>query len=397
MRLKPSPPALMLSTVTALLALGLSAYHYGWQNPFAANAAANTAWETDTLEQSGVSLETITGQLQQPWSFAFLPNGMMLVSERGGTLQRLDPSSGALQNIAGVPEVYYRGQGGLLDVALHPAFPQQPWVYLSYSAPVERDKSATRLARARLEDNQLLDLEVLYTAQPPIDSRKHFGGRLLFDGDYLYLTSGERGEQDMAQQLDKDMGKVLRLTHDGRPAPGNPFSGQANARAGIYTLGHRNPQGLAKHPTTGDIWVTEHGPQGGDELNRLVPGANYGWPVITYGEQYGGGKIGEGSHKPGMEQPVYYYVPSIATGGLAFYHGGDYPGWEGNAFITALRGAHLNRLVLEEDGRVYEHRLLQSLNQRLRDVKLGPDGLLYVLSEQGSLFRLQPAGEHAAN
>jgi aldose sugar dehydrogenase len=345
-------------------------------------------------ESAGVnfSATAVTDQLSMPWSFAFMPDGDILVTERGGTLQRLDPETGTLTSISGVPEVYYEGQGGLLDVALHPDFPESAWIYLTYSAPMGEGRSTTRLARALLQDDALLDLQVLYTTEPLQDTKKHYGGRLLFDGDHLYMTMGERGKDELAQRLDTDLGKVLRFNRDGSIPKDNPFATTPGARPAIFTYGHRNPQGLARHPVTGELWVTEHGPQGGDELNRLIPGANYGWPVITYGEQYGGGKIGEGTEKPGMEQPAYYYVPSIATGGLAFYQGSLFPEWNGDAFIGALRALHLNQLSFEPDHKVTEQRLLSDLNLRVRDVKQGPDDYLYVLSEQGSLVRLTPAG-----
>jgi len=334
----------------------------------------------------------ITDQLKMPWSFAFLPGGDMLVTERGGTLQRLDPKTGALTAISGLPDVFYAGQGGLFDVALHPDFPAPPAVYFTYAASMGEGGSTTRLARAQLNGNALEQWEVLYTTEPVQDTRKHYGGRLLFTDGYLYMTMGERGAADLAQQLDTDLGKVLRFRADGSVPDDNPFAATPGARRAIFTYGHRNPQGLARHPGTGEIWVAEHGPQGGDELNRLLPGANYGWPVITYGEEYGGGKIGEGTARQGMEQPVHYYVPSIATGGLAFYQGERFPGWNGDAFIGALRALHLNRLDFGPDGRATEHRLLSDLQLRVRDVKQGPDGNLYVLSEQGSLVRLDPAG-----
>jgi glucose/arabinose dehydrogenase len=333
----------------------------------------------------------ITDQLKMPWSFAFMPDGDILVTERGGTVQRLDPDTGHLTPITGVPEVFYESQGGLLDIALHPSFPVPAWVYLTYSAPMGDGGSTTRLARARLEGNALRNLEVLYTTEPVQDTKKHYGGRLLFSDDHLFMTMGERGQRDLAQRLDVDLGKVLRFNIDGSIPVDNPFAATSGARPAIYTYGHRNPQGLARHPATGEVWVTEHGPQGGDELNRLLPGANYGWPVITYGEKYGGGKIGEGTAKDGMAQPTYYYVPSIATAGLAFYQGTQFPNWNGNAFIGALRAFHLNRLSFSPDGQVTEHRLLSDLNLRVRDVKQGPDGNLYLLSEQGSLLQLTPA------
>ena len=341
--------------------------------------------------EADVTVTAITDQLKMPWSFAFMPGGDILVTERAGTVQRLDPDTGNLTPITGVPEVFFEGQGGLLDIALHPDFPQSAWVYLTYSAPMGGGRSTTRLARARLEGNALHKLQVLYTAEPVQDTKKHYGGRLLFSDDHLFMTVGERGKGELAQRLDVDLGKVLRFNIDDSIPADNPFVETPGARAAIYSYGHRNPQGLARHPVTGDVWVTEHGPQGGDELNRLQSGANYGWPVITYGEEYGGGKIGEGTAKKGMEQPAYYYVPSIATSGLSFYQGAQFPEWNGNAFIGALRALHLNRLSFAADGEVTEHRLLPDLNLRLRDVKQGPDDYLYLLSEQGSLLRLTPA------
>jgi glucose/arabinose dehydrogenase len=393
MRLRP----LLLATALLILAVAaVSNIDWGFHalRLYMAASEPLKAGEKPHRESSGnvdFTATAITDKLQMPWSFAFMPGGDILLTERGGTLQRLDPDTGVLTPISGVPEVFYKGQGGLLDVALHPDFPEPPWVYLTYSAPMGDDRSTTRLARALLNGDALQQLEVLYTTEPVQDTTKHYGGRLLFDRGYLYMTMGERGQGKLAQQLTTDLGKVLRFRADGSIPDDNPFAATPGARPAIFTYGHRNPQGLARHPATGELWVTEHGPQGGDELNRLVAGANYGWPVITYGEEYGGGKIGEGTAKEGMEQPVYYYVPSIATGGLGFYQGTQFPGWNGNAFIGALRAFHLNRLSFAPDGGVTEHRMLEDLQLRLRDVKMGPDQNLYLLSEQGSLIRLAPA------
>lgn len=356
-----------------------------------ATVGATPHRESDAGTQFAATV--ITDQLRMPWSFAFMPGGDILVTERAGTLQRLNPATGQLSPITGVPEVFHQGQGGLLDVALHPGFPQPGWVYLTYSAPLGDGRSTTRLARALLEGDALRDLEVLYTTQPVQDTKKHYGGRLLFSGEHLYMTMGERGHAELAQELDNDLGKVLRFRWDGTVPADNPFVDTPGAHPAIFTYGHRNPQGLARHPLSGEIWVTEHGPQGGDELNHLLPGANYGWPVITYGEEYGGGKIGVGTAQEGMQQPAYYFVPSIATSGLVFYQGARFPEWNGSAFIGALRALHLNRLGFDPDGGVKEHRLLTDLNLRVRDVKQGPDDDLYLLSEQGSLIRLQPGTE----
>ena len=328
--------------------------------------------------------------LDMPWSVAFLPDGDVLLTERSGALKRASLRTGEITDIGGVPAVHYKGQGGLLDIAPHPEFATRGLVYLTYAAPLANGQSATRLARARLQGDALVDLTVLYTTEAVAGFNKHYGGRLLFDADYLFMTMGDRGQRHRSQDLDTDLGKLLRFNRDGSVPADNPFAAQASANPAVYSYGHRNPQGLARHPATGEIYVAEHGPQGGDELNRIVPGANYGWPVVTYGEEYGGGKIGEGTHKDGTEQPRYHYVPSIATGGLAFYSGDQFPAWENNAFITALRAFHLNRLHMPADGPATEHRLLQDLNLRLRDVKVGPQGNLYVLAEQGSLVRLSP-------
>lgn len=367
----------------------------GWELPavpdFFSEGPSLAAPDRHGGADTDFAITTLTDQLTMPWSFAFMPDGDILITERGGTVQRLDPRTGSLTPIDGVPEVFYEGQGGLLDIALYPNFPDPAWVYLTYSTPMGEGRSTTRLARARLEGNALQGLEVLYTTEPVQDTKKHYGGRLLFSGEHLFMAIGDRGQRDLSQRLDTDLGKVLRFNTDGSIAADNPFAAAPGAQAAIYTYGHRNPQGLARHPVTGETWVTEHGPQGGDELNQLRPGANYGWPVITYGEEYGGGKIGEGTKKAGMEQPRYYYVPSIATSALAFYQGPAFPDWNGDAFIGALRAQHLNRLSFAADGQVREHRLLADRNLRLRDVKQGPDGYLYLLSEQGALLRMVPA------
>lgn len=360
--------------------------------PPAASEPAKLGRALHRESSSGVAFRAtrITDELEKPWSFAFLPDGDILLTERAGALKRLDPKSGSLTAISGLPDVEFAGQGGLFDVALHPAFPDPAWVYLTYAAPMGEGRSTTRLARARLRGDVLEQWETLYTAEPARDSGVHYGGRLLFADEHLYMTVGERGAGDLAQRLDTDLGKVLRFRSDGTLPEDNPFAATPGARKAVFTYGHRNPQGLARHPTTGEIWLTEHGPQGGDELNRLEAGANYGWPVITYGEKYGGGKIGEGKAKAGMAQPVHYYVPSIATGGLGFYQGHPFAAWNGDAFIGALRDRHLNRLAFAPDGKVIEYRLLAELRLRVRDVKQGPDGLLYLLAEQGALIRLDP-------
>ena len=356
-----------------------------------------------TAEQAGsdgsvrYQLQVIADGLELPWSVTRLDDGQALVTERVGRLQLLQLENGEYVEIDGVPEVHYAGQGGLFDVALHPSFANNKQVYLTYAVATGQGKSTTRLARAKLnvDERRLEQLEVLYTAQPAVKNGRHYGGRLLFHNDLLYMTVGERGNPDKAQQTDNDLGAVLRLNDDGSAAAGNPF-GAVNPA--LFSYGHRNPQGLVQRPGTDELWVSEHGPQGGDEVNLLVAGANYGWPVITYGEQYGGGKIGEGTHKDGMTQPHHYYVPSIGVGNLAFYSGGSFPDWEGDLFVTGLRSLDLSQLSVNSSGEQLalgnDRRLLGDQQMRLRDIKVWPTGDIYLLSENGSVEVLSPDTNH---
>jgi glucose/arabinose dehydrogenase len=331
--------------------------------------------------------------LEQPWSLAFLPDGLMLVTEKRGRLRvirdgRLEP-----QPIGGLPQVTVHGQGGLHDVALHPQFESNRLVYLAYAARGDGGVG-TELARGRLAGDRLENVQVLFRQSPKGNAGQHFGGRIVFDrAGYLYLTLGDRGEKERAQRPGDHAGSVIRLHDDGRVPADNPFAGKPGWKPEKYTLGNRNMQGAALHPQTGALWVHEHGPQGGDEVNIIRAGANYGWPVITYGVNYGiGTKIGEGTQKPGMEQPVHYWVPSIAPSGMAFYTGERFPRWKGSLFVGALRGALLVRLALEGEKVVKEERLLQGVLGRIRDVRAGPDGFLYLLTDDsdGVLARLEP-------
>jgi len=238
-----------------------------------------------------------------------------------------------------------------------------------------------------LQDDRLVDQQVLFTAQPFFAERRHFGSRLLIDGGYLYLTVGDRGNRDLAQSLQSHNGKVMRLHEDGTVPEDNPFVGREDARPEIWSYGHRNPQGIARHPVTGDIWVSEHGPQGGDEINRVERGANYGWPLVTYGEEYGGGKIGQGTELEGTLQPLTYYVPSIGTGGIDFYVGNKYPGWKNSLLVAGLRLSLISRVELQEGGLGKQTKLLMKM--RVRDVQVGPDGLVYALADGSSLVRLE--------
>jgi glucose/arabinose dehydrogenase len=335
---------------------------------------------------------TLVQGLEHPWSLAFLPDGRMLVTERPG---RLNLVSTRLERtrVAGVPGVYASGQGGLLDVALHPRFVENGIVYLSFAEP-GAGGAGTALARARLVGDRLDGLKVIFRQEPKTGGGLHFGGRIVFDRQgFLYLTLGERGQMDRAQRADNHHGSVIRLHDDGRVPSDNPFAASAGWKPEKLDLGHRNQQGAALDPRTGLLWTHEHGPQGGDEINVIRPGTNYGWPVITYGANYGSGtKIGEGTAKPGMAQPIYYWVPSIAPSGMAFYTGDRFPKWKGNLFVGALAAQALLRLELDGEKVVKEERLLKGQLGRIRDVRAGPDGLIYLLTDEdrGVLARLEP-------
>lgn len=349
--------------------------------------------QTFSSEHHEFRVTTVARGLVHPWSLAFLPNGDMLVTERVGRLRIIRNGELRPMPVAGVPEVELGGQGGLLDIALHPKFAENRLIYLSYAAAGEGG-SGTEVARAHLIDDELVDLERIMDVRPKSIGGRHFGSRLLFGRDgYLYVTAGERANRDRAQNLGDLAGSIMRITDDGGVPPDNPFVGRADARPEIYTYGNRNPQGLAMHPETGQIWEAEHGPKGGDEINILVAGTNYGWPVITYGGSYSGAEIGEGTAKAGMAQPARHWgVPPISPSGMAFYTGGDFPSWRDNMFLGALSGRVLIRLVLDGTEIVHEERLLEDFGERIRDVRQGPDGSLYLLTDspKGRLLRLDP-------
>jgi glucose/arabinose dehydrogenase len=362
-------------------------------------AGAATAWRPALAQayrsaDHGFRVVTVAKGLDHPWSLAFLPDGRMLVTEREGRLRvvrggKLDP-----QPLAGLPRVAAQGQGGLFDVVPHPRFAENGLLYLSYAARGE-DGIGTELARAKLARDRLENVEVLFRQSPKGSTGRHFGGRIVFDRQgYLYLTLGDRGEMERAQRPDDHAGSVIRLHDDGRVPVDNPFVGKPGWKPEKYTLGNRNMQGAALHPQTGLLWTHEHGPQGGDEVNVIRAGTNYGWPVITYGANYGlGTRIGEGTAKPGMAQPIHYWVPSIAPSGMAFYTGDRFPKWRGSLFVGALRDQMLVRLALEGEKVVREERLLKGALGRIRDVRAGPDGFLYLLTDEsdGVLARLEPA------
>jgi aldose sugar dehydrogenase len=338
---------------------------------------------------------TVAKGLNHPWGLAFLPNGDMLVTERSGQLRvirqgKLDPKP-----VRGLPDnIAASGQGGLLDVALHPDFAKNRMIYLSYSGR-GKGGAGTEVARGRLSGDRLENLEVIFRVSPKTGGTGHYGSRLVFATDgTLFITTGDRRKMKEAQNPGNHLGTVLRLRDDGSVPPDNPFIGRSDVRPEIFSYGHRNGQGMALRPGGSVIWMHEHGAQGGDEVNILRPGANYGWPAITYGVDYGGGKISDKTSAPGMEQPVVYWDPSIAPSGMAFYDGDRFPEWRGNLFVGALKLAHLRRLELKGDKVVAQEELLEDLDARIRDVRNGPDGYLYVLtdSSDGRLIRLEPEG-----
>jgi len=348
---------------------------------------------TYTTDKQRFHLVRVTDGLEHPWGLAFLPDGRMLVTERPGRLRIVADGWLVPEPVAGVPEVWDEGQGGLLDVALHPGFAENGLVYLSYSSPDDDDDAATAVARGRLVGDRLEDVEEIYVALPRDDNGRHFGSRLVFADGYLFVTAGDRGDSDRAQELDDPAGSIIRLHDDGRVPEDNPFVGTAGARPELYSVGHRNPQGMTLEAATGRIYAIEHGPKGGDELNLIEPGVNYGWPVITHGKSYMGFKIGEGTRKEGMAQPVHYWVPSISPSGLMIYDADRFPAWQGSFFAGALSGELLVRLEVAGGRVVVEERMLEDLEERFRDVRQGPDGLIYLLTDHpdGMLLRLEPA------
>jgi aldose sugar dehydrogenase len=360
-------------------------------------AAEQTRAPSRTTKQA-LKVETHAKGLEYPWGLAFLPDGRLLVTERPGRMRLIGKDGRSSPPIGNVPPVQAAGQGGLLGVAIAPDFTSSKLVYFSFSEPRGAGSSATTVARAKLalegEGGRLDDVKVIFRQEPATGGTRHFGSRLVFSRDgYLFITLGERGQSTKAQDLDTHYGKVVRLRPDGSVPPDNPFVGKPGARPEIWSYGHRNVQAAALHPVTGRLWTIEHGARGGDELNIPLAGKNYGWPVITYGRDYSGAKIGEGTAKAGMEQPVYYWDPSIAPSGMAFYTGDLIPEWKGSLLVGALAGQALHRLALDGDRVVGEEVLLANLGARIRDVRAGPDGALWLLTDdpQGVVLRIAPA------
>ena len=345
--------------------------------------------------KGAVRAETVARGLEHPWGLAFLPDGRMLVTERPGRLRLVDRDGRLSEPIASVPKVVARGQGGLLDVALDPHFAENQLVYLSYAEPGDGGTAGTAVARAQLRDGRLDDVRVLYRQQPKVEGGNHFGSRIVFARDgTLFITQGERfNYSDQAQDLSSDLGKIVHITSAGAVPRDNPFVNRRDARPEIWSYGHRNVQAAALNPDTGQLWTVEHGARGGDELNHPEAGKNYGWPVISYGVHYSGAKIGEGTARAGMEQPVYYWDPVIAPSGMTFYTGDALPGWKGSVLIGSLRPGCLVRLTMENGRVAREERYLADLGERIRDVRQGPDGLVYLLTDNsnGRILRVLSA------
>ncbi|MGJ8592614.1 MAG: PQQ-dependent sugar dehydrogenase [Aquaticitalea sp.] len=334
--------------------------------------------------------EVIVPELNIPWGFAFLPDNSMLINEKEGKMIHF--KDGKKTTIQGLPEIYNRGQGGLMDIALHPNYKENGWIYITYaSSEGEGDGGNTALMRAKLQDNQLVEKEVLYKATPNTTKGQHFGSRIVFDNQgFLYFTIGERGERDVnPQDITRDGGKVYRLKDDGSIPEDNPFVNEPNAKKAIYTYGNRNPQGMVLHPTTGVIWTHEHGPRGGDEINIVKKGANYGWPVISYGINYIGTKFTDKTSQEGMEQPLHYWDPSIAPSGMAFISSDVYPNWKGDLLVGSLKFEYVDKCVLKDGKVVKEERLLDGLG-RVRSIEQGPDGYIYVGIENVGIVKIIP-------
>ena len=353
-----------------------------------------SAQQVREIEQDypGIRVEQVVTGLGVPWGMAFLSPEQLLLTERGGIVRLLDLETGSTVNLVGTPDVVAEGQGGMLDVAIGPNYAAEGWIYFTYTKSF-RSEAATTLARARLAGHRLLDWEDLLVTDSATDARRHFGSRIAFDyKGHVFFGVGDRGERDMAQDLSNHIGTIMRLNLDGSVPTDNPFVGIDNARDEIWSYGHRNPQGLLFDRVTNRLWSIEHGPRGGDEINLIIKGRNYGWPVISHGKEYWGPmSIGEGTSKPGMEAPRKVYIPSIAPGSLIIYRGDAFPQWRGNLFTGALKLRHLNRIMLSDLGQVIdEERILEDLGERIRALAQGPEGWVYLSTDSGRILRIRP-------
>jgi glucose/arabinose dehydrogenase len=365
----------------------------------AANTTYKPAFEGQTRVagvKTSASYEAVmlTDDLNKPWGIVSLPDGRLLITQKGGTMRIVSTTGNVSAAIRGLPEVKAEAQGGLLGVTIDPAFAINRMVYWTFSEKTSGG-TLTAVAKGKLsaDEKNIENATVIYRATPAYDGNLHYGGRILFDKTgNLFVSTGERSDKEtrpQAQDLNSALGKVLRITPDGKPAPGNPFLNNAKARPEIYSYGHRNVQGLAFHPETGDLWENEFGPRGGDELNLVQAGKNYGWPAITYGYEYSGDKVGKGiTHMTGMEQPVYYWDPVLSPSGMTFYSGDNMPEWKNNLFVAGLNSNHIARLVIQNNKVTGEERLLANQNQRFRDVVQGKDGALYAVTDEGRLYRI---------
>ena len=387
---------LVLLGASAAIAVAMRASHA--QSGSASPDTVGASWEYDS-QLGRYRVEVVATGVRVPFGMAFLPDSRALVTDRPGTLWLLDIHTGAMTRVAGVPAVSDSVDGDLLDIEVHPEYARNGWLYFSYSEKTDTGK-ATVVERARLRDARLVDRQRLFTAYPAVAGDYHFGSRLALKDGYLFITLGERELSALAQELWTDLGKIVRLYDDGRIPNDNPFVGRAGARPEIWSYGHRNPHGLAFHPLTGELWESEHGPLGGDEINVIKRGLNYGWPTVTFGREYDGGPVGDGlTQAPGMEPPVFHYATSAALSGIAFYTGSAFPQWRNNLFVGAMTPRFLARLVVA-NGRVErEEKLLLEKKWRVRVVQTGPDGFLYLGVQRASdgtggvIARIRPVVE----
>lgn len=397
----------MLLSATALT-FGLTTYSFsqsgGTLAPVETKAANSPEYKPAFAGQTrvaGIKTATpyegkvLTEDLKSPWGIVSMPDGRLILTEKAGNLRIVTQDGKLSEPITGLPAVHQKGQGGLLGIALDPKFKSNRMIYWAFSEPTD-EGNLTAVAKGKLsaDETKIEGATVIYRATPYYKGNLHYGGRVLFDSKgNLFLSTGERSDlvtRPQAQSLESGLGKVIRITTDGKPVKGNPFIGKGSARPELYSYGHRNVQGLAIHPVTGDLWENEFGPRGGDEVNRVEAGKNYGWPTITYGIEYKGDKVGDAiQQKAGLEQPVYYWDPSVSPSGMTFYTGSQIPEWKNNLFVGTLSGMHIARLVLDANNKVVgEERLLEDETQRFRDVTQGQDGALYAVTDQGRLYRI---------
>jgi len=361
---------------------------------FASALALPTESQAREVAQQNPALrvEQVADGLGIPWGMAFLSSTQLLVTERDGRLLLLDTETSTRRELEGLPRLIAEGQGGLLDVAIGPEYDRDGWIYFTYSKPSESE-ATTAVARARLDGNRLADWQDLLVTDAATRQRKHYGSRIAFDGaGHLFFGVGDRGERPLAQDRSNHAGSIMRLNLDGSVPGDNPFVGVPGVRDEIWSYGHRNPQGLAFDRESGRLWEIEHGPRGGDEINLVLKGRNYGWPVVSHGKEYWGPlAVGEATSKPGMEDPRKVYIPSIAPGSLLVYRGDAFPRWRGNLLAGALKLQHLNRVSLSADGRaVAEERLLEDLGERIRALAESPEGWIYLSTDSGRILRLRP-------